>query len=85
MEDILSEPFGSLAAATDVAGDYQTATSYSEAIGPANRILVYLAYYDVDDADGDNNRFTGGEPDLIWAKVVIENSEQGFESLVSLY
>lgn len=74
IEELLAEPFADLAAAADAAGSPTVPSSYSEPAGPPGRLLVYLSLYDGDNADADNNPFTGTEPDLLWIEVAIEDS-----------
>lgn len=84
MEELLTEPFGSLQAA--IAGP-ATASSYSEnytrSDGSSVQRNVYLALYDGDNADGDNDPFTGGDGDLIWMQVRFAGANQSMQSLVS--
>ena len=98
-EEVLAKPFSTLLSASAIEGSYTTATSYSDAVGVANRRIVYLSYYDADDTDGDGNLFTiadadtdgdsnpytGGDVDisLLWVRVEIENSAHAMETLVS--
>ncbi len=74
LEEMLAEPFASLADAATAAGSSTVATTYSEAAGPPGRLLVYLAFYDGDNADTDNDPFTGGEADIVWIQVEVEGS-----------
>ncbi|MCP5092991.1 MAG: prepilin-type N-terminal cleavage/methylation domain-containing protein [Gammaproteobacteria bacterium] len=74
MEEVLAEPFGDLEAAAIAAGGSTVASSYSDAAGPPGRLLVYLAAYDGDNADADNDPFTGGDPDLMWIRAEVEGT-----------
>ena len=74
LEELLSEPFGDLSDAAITAGSPAVATSYSETPGTPGRLLVYLSAYDGDNADADDDPFTGTEPDLLWIRVDIEDS-----------
>ena len=82
MEEVLAQPFAALEAAALAAGGPGIATTYSDPAGPGRR-LVYLAYYDADDADADSDPFTGTEPDLLWVRVEIEGTSRGLETLLS--
>ena len=82
LEEVLAEPFATLEAAAVAAGGPSAATTYSDPPGPSRR-LVFLAYYDADDADSDDDPFTGGEPDLMWVRVEIEGTTLGYETLTS--
>jgi len=89
MESILAEPFGVLETAASAAGSATTPTSYSDTVThPNGRQItrqVYLSLYDGDNSDSDNDPFTGTDPDLIWAKVIIEGTPYAVESLSTRY
>ena len=74
IEELLAEPFSDLSDAALAAGSATTPSSYSEPAGPPGRLLVYLSLYDGDNADADNDPFTGVESDLLWIQVEIEDS-----------
>lgn len=66
-------------------GGYQNpSTDLSDATGTLQRRLVYIAFYDGDNSDGDMNPFTGGDPDLIWIRVAIEGGDTMQETVVSV-
>jgi hypothetical protein len=97
METVLAEPFSSLRAAAASAGAPTMPSSYSDAAGATDRMLVYLSYYDAGDSDGDGNPFTLLDPNadgdgnpytgtspritLLWVRVAIEGTALAFESL----
>lgn len=81
MEDVLAQPFDDLASAALAAGGAGVASSYSDAAGTPSRRLVYLSLYDGDNADADNNPFTGTDPDLLWVRIAIEGSADALETL----
>ena len=81
MEQLLSEPFASLADAATAAGGETNPSSYSEAAGPPGRLVVYLAFYDGDNADGDGLPFTGGDLDLLWIRVEAEGTVHAIETI----
>jgi hypothetical protein len=83
MEDVLAEPFASLEAAATAAGSESTLTSYSDLAGANNRRLVFLSLYDGDNADTDNDPFTGTDPGLMWVRVELEGTAQAIETLIS--
>ena len=96
MEEVLAEPHSVLTAAASAAGDYQAPTSYSDTAGTPNRRIVYLALYDIDDADGDGNVFTVPDPDLdgdsdpftgytgpLWVRVEVQGSVMWLETLTA--
>lgn len=81
IEELLAEPFVDLSDAAIVAGAPTTATSYSEAAGPPGRLVVYLSLYDGDNADADNDPFTGTDPDLLWIRIDIEDSVHTLQTI----
>lgn len=83
-ESVLAESFSNLSTQANSVGSETTATSYSDAAGTPNRRIVYLAFYDIDNADSDNDVFTGGESSVIWMKVQIEG-DMSLETLISEY
>ncbi len=66
-----------------VAGSHTVATSLSDAMGVANRRVVFLSKYDGDNADSDSNPFTGMDEDLLWVRVEIENTSYSYETLTN--
>lgn len=83
IEEVLSRPFAELDAAATAAGGPGNPSSYSEASGTAGRRIVYLARYDGDNADGDNDPFTGGDAGLLWIRVAIEGSPVALTTLTT--
>ena len=83
MEDVLAEPFASLEAAATTAGSESTLTSYSDLAGSSNRRLVFLSLYDGDNADTDNDPFTGTDQGLMWVRVEVEGTSRAIETLIS--
>ena len=81
MERLLAEPFNLLNDAAVAAGGPTILTSYSDDAGTENRALVYLSWYDGDNADSDDDGFTGTDANLLWLKVAIESSSYSLESL----
>ncbi len=82
LEELLNEPFSSREAAAIAAGNETVACSYSDLGGATNRRLVYLSLYDGDNADTDNDPFTGVDPDLMWVRTEIEGTLTSIETLV---
>ena len=74
LEQLLTEPFADLETAAIAAGGPTIETSYSDAPGPPGRLLVFLSHYDGDNADADNDPFTGTDPDLMWVRVEAEGT-----------
>lgn len=81
LEELLAQPFGTLDAAAAAAGGPTVASSYSDSAGTPHRRLVYLSRYDGDNADADNDPFTGVDDDLLWLSVTIENTALSVQSL----
>ncbi len=86
MAEIQNQAFSLLSAA---AGNPTSPSSYSDVITTAdNRQLsrtVYLSRYDGNNADGDDNGFTGTDNDLIWIKVELAGTAYSVETLISNY
>ena len=83
LEELLAEPTASLDAAALEAGSETALSSYTEPSSTNRRRLVYLSRYDGDNADSDDNPFTGVDPGLLWLRVEIENTAMSVESLVT--
>ena len=81
LEELLAQPYAALDAAALAAGSSTVASSYSDTAGTTDRRLAYLARYDVDNADTDGNRFTGGDEGVVWVRVAIEGSSIALDSL----
>lgn len=84
LEQVLAEPFEDLDAAATAAGDQTTPTTYSN-VAATIPYSVFLSRYDVDDADGDGDVFTGGEEDLLWVRVALLDESESFETLLSKF
>ena len=83
LEDVLAKPFSLLEAAAIAAGNETAAASYSDLADATNRRLVYLSLYDGDNADGDDDPFTGVDPGLMWVRTEIEGTLMSIETLVN--
>ena len=46
-------------------------------------MLVYLSRYDGDNADGDNDGFTGTDADLSWIRAAIADTPVSLHTLVT--
>lgn len=55
----------------------------SDPVGTEGQALVYLSRFDADNADGDDDPFTGKDPFLLWVRVELEGSDAYIEELVS--
>ena len=80
LEEVLAEPFSTVFA--QAAGP-TVATVYSDLAGSVDRRVVFIASYDGDNADADNDPFTGPDPDLLWVRVEIEGSAAALQALRS--
>ena len=78
LEDVLAEPFSAVSA---LAAGPSTASAYSDTVGTVDRRLVFISTYDGDNADADNDPFTGTDPDLLWVRVEIEASVAALQAL----
>ena len=89
LEAVLAEPFADLDDAATAAGDRSVPTSYSDVFTyPDGREItrnVFLSRYDADNADADDNPFTGTDPDLLWVRVEIAGYALSIEGLASAY
>ncbi len=87
LEAVLAEPLADLDAAAAAAGDATTPTSYSDTLTYADgrqiTRQVYLSRYDGDNADGDNDPFTGTDSGLLWVRVAIPGTVHALETLLS--
>ena len=84
LEQVLAEPFNDLDSAATAAGTYTSPTTYSD-LAASIPFNVFIWRYDVNNADSDNNEFTGGEEDLLWVKVSLVDSGQSIETLISKF
>ena len=84
MEQTLALPFDELLTQADLVADSTVLIPepYSDAAGTESRRLVYLARFDGDNADTDNNPFTGTDDGLLWLRVTIENGPRALETVI---
>jgi len=86
LEELLAESYGDLDEAATAAGDRFTPTTYSDIVTqPDGRQLtrnVFLSRYDIDNADADNDPFTGIDEGLLWVRVEFAGTADGMETLV---
>ena len=78
MEEVLAAPFATVLA--QAAGPF-TNSSYSDPTGTVDRRLVFIAPYDGDNADADNDPFTGTDPGLLWLRVEIDDRLDAMQAL----
>ena len=89
LEQVLVEPYGQLNSAAVAAGSPTTPTTYSDLFTyPNGRQIsrnVFIARYDADNADADDDPFTGTDDGLLWVRIAIAGTGSSIESLVSEY
>ncbi|MGI9289138.1 MAG: type IV pilus modification PilV family protein [Pseudomonadales bacterium] len=83
MENVLAQSVDVLRAAAGSATTINT--TYSDAISEPDRLLVYIVRYDTTNADGDNNPLTGGDNNLLWVQVAIEDTADSLETLIHAF
>jgi len=86
LEDVLAAPFDSLDTEAQALGDPTVVSPlFSDTAGSTDRRLVFLSRYDADNADGDNDAFTGTDEGLIWVRVEVETTSHALETLLGHY
>ncbi len=87
LEQVLAQSFDQLNSAAIVAASPTTPTTYSDDVNYADgrqiRRNVFIARYDGDNADADDDPFTGTDDGLLWVRVAIAGTGMRIESLVS--
>jgi hypothetical protein len=84
LEQTLALPFSDLLEQADLVADPTVLipAPYSDTAGTEFRRLVYLARYDGDNADGNDNPFNGTDEGLLWVRVTIEDSPRSLETVI---
>ena len=84
LEETLARPFAELAAEADAVDDPNTLIPppYSDPAGTVDRRRVFIARYDGDNADGDDDPFTGVDDGLLWVRVRINRTHYDVETLI---
>ena len=90
MEQTLALPFAELLTQADLVADptvlipapLSRPDLYSDTAGTESRRLVFLARYDGDNADADDDPFTGTDAGLLWVRVTIEDSPRSLETVI---
>ena len=84
LEETLARPFAELAAEADAVASPNTLIPppYSDPGGTADRRRVFIARYDGDNADGDDDPFTGVDEGLLWVRVRINKTHYDVETLI---
>ncbi len=84
MERVLAEPFESLDEEATAAGASTTSTTYSDLAATVPH-EVFIWRWDVDNADADDDGFTGGEDDILWIRVATQDGLTDLTTLISRY
>ncbi|MCP4333148.1 MAG: type II secretion system protein [Gammaproteobacteria bacterium] len=84
MEQTLALSFSELLEQADLVADSTVLipAPYSDTAGTESRRLVFLARYDGDNADADDDPFSGTDAGLLWLRVTIENSPRSLETVI---
>ena len=84
MEETLALPYNKLLEQADLVADSKVLIPepYSDTAGTEFRRLVYLARYDGDNTDADDNPFTGTDTGLLWVRVTIEDNPRALETVI---
>jgi type II secretory pathway pseudopilin PulG len=84
MEQTLALSFNELLEQADLVADSKILIPppFSDAAGTKSRRLVFLSRYDGDNADGDNDTFTGTDAGLLWVRVTIEDNPRALETVI---
>lgn len=69
--------------ATYIQSPTTPSTTYSDPADTVPSVQVYVSRYDGDNADGDNNGFTGTDADLIWIRAAIIGTPVEMTTLVT--
>lgn len=80
IEKVLAQSAGTLRGAASSTAIVNS--RFSDAATASERLLVYIVRYDAIDNDGDNNPLTGGDNNLLWVQVAIEDTADSLETLV---
>ena len=84
MEETLALPFAQLLEQADLVADPTVLipAPFSDPAGTESRRLVFLARYDGDNVDGNDNPFNGTDEGLLWVRITIENSPRALETVI---
>lgn len=85
LADVLAQPFASLDATALAVASPTTATPLSDSVtlsdGRSLARQVFLSRYDGDNADADNDPFTGTDAGLLWVRVSLAGTALSVETL----
>lgn len=80
LETVLTNPYTTLAAELSVAAP--VASRFSDPTATTHRRIVYILPFDADNADTDDNHFSGAESNILRVQVVSENTGIEFTTLM---
>lgn len=83
LEDVLAQTFGTLDDAAVAAGGPGVPTTLSDPVATPGRLLVFIAAYDGDNADADDDPFTGTDDGILWVRVAMEDREYALETVTA--
>lgn len=83
LESVLVESFADLDDAAVAAGGPTVPTAFSDPVATPERLLVFIAAYDGDNADTDNDPFTGTDDGILWVRVAIEDRDYALETVTA--
>lgn len=76
METVLAQPYEVLANEADALADPAAASQWSDAPASANRLQVFVARVDIDNADTDADPFSGIDDDVV--RIVVAEDDTGY-------
>ncbi len=80
-ETVLTNPYTTLAAEISVGSP--VASRFSDPAATLHRRIVYILPFDADNADSDDDHFTGAESNLLQIQIVSENTGIEFITVMS--
>ncbi len=81
-EMLLAQPYGQLNSEAVATGGTVPSNALSEPPGTPNRILVWVARHDLDNADGDDDPLTGVEGGVLRVRLEMEGTSNRFDIVV---
>ena len=80
LETVLTKPYTTLAAELSVTAP--EASSFSDPVATPQRRIIYILPFDADNADADDNHFSGAESHMIRVQVVSEQNGVEFTTVM---
>ncbi len=81
-EMLQTAPFGQLDGQAQATGGTTPSTLYSEPASTPNRMLVWVAPHDLDNADGDGNALTGVDDGVVRLWLEMEGTTIRYETVI---